>query len=70
MPPLVYILQQTNPDLATGSGVEFGTVLVYSCSESCWNDINGEGGFKEETVFVVADPDQNDVLRSISLQCR
>ena len=34
MPPLVYILQQTN---VKADNVEFSTVIVYSCSNSCWN---------------------------------
>lgn len=66
MPPLVYLLQQNQhrqlneagPEVTTGS-VEFGTVLVYSCSESCWNDRGG--GFRQETVFIEADP-ENEML--------
>ena len=60
MPPLVYMLQnnaqqsKTADDAETGI-VEFGTVLVFSCSKSCWD--NREGSFREETVFVQADPD-------------
>ena len=31
MPPLVYLLKAS-----TGASVEFGTILVYTCSKSCW----------------------------------
>ena len=60
MPPLVYMLQnnaqqsKTAADAETGM-VEFGTVLVFSCSKSCWDD--KESSFREETVFVQTDPD-------------
>ena len=41
-----------------GEAVEFGTVLVYTCSAACW----GEGeSHREECVIVQADPDL-DVL--------
>ena len=36
--------------------VEFGTVLVYSCCKSCWED-GGGAVFREECVFVQAEPD-------------
>ncbi len=43
-------------------GVEFATVLVYSCSESCWTE-GGRGlkGFVEEHIFVQSDPDDTTV---------
>lgn len=37
--------------------VEFGTVLVYSCSQSCWED-KGGNVFRDECVVVQADPDE------------
>ena len=39
-------------------------MIVYSCSNSCWN-ADREGGFKEETVFVVADTDHCDITKSL-----
>ena len=36
--------------------VEFGTVLVYSCCKSCWEDVGG-AVFRVECVFVQAEPD-------------
>ena len=36
--------------------VEFGTVLVYSCCKSCWEDVGG-AVFREECVLVQAEPD-------------
>ena len=61
MPPLVYILQKNYHSIRGPRDccVEFGTVLVYSCSRSCWEQ--GEGGFRQETVIVQTDPD-SDVI--------
>lgn len=36
--------------------VEFGTVLVYSCCKSCWEDVGG-AIFREECIFVQTEPD-------------
>ena len=36
--------------------VEFGTVLVYSCCKSCWEDVGG-AVFREECVLVQTEPD-------------
>ena len=36
--------------------VEFGTVLVYSCCKSCWEDVGG-AVFREEWVLVQPEPD-------------
>ena len=63
MPQLVYILQQS---MGQSSGSldggtcftndseitvpEFGTVLVYTCDNSCWDD--PQSGFREEVIFV------------------
>ena len=63
MPPLVYMLQQQSKDIDETGSVEFGTVLVFSCSGSCWND--SEGGFREETVFVQADP-ESETLNTLT----
>lgn len=64
MPPLVYILQQINTD-RTRENMEFGTVLVYSCSESCWSD--KDGGFRQETAFVESDPETHTINTLSSL---
>ena len=37
-------------------GVEFGMVLIYSCSASCWDDSDG-GQYRQEWVMVQPDPD-------------
>lgn len=73
MPPLVYILQQNQkrqvaevlkdqgPSQPAGKIVEFGTVLVYTCSNSCWEDSLTENPqFKEEIVVVQPDIDTTD----------
>ena len=75
MPPLVYILHQSLAHVqtqaqSTASGnselalpkekvVEFGTVLVYSCSASCWEENPGDNfaQFREEIVVVQPDLD-------------
>lgn len=61
MPPLIYILQKNyHSNTECGDcGVEFGTILVYSCSRSCWEQ--GEGGFQQEIIIVQTDPD-SDVI--------
>ena len=68
MPPLVYILQAnlSKKSETTTRSVEFGTVLVYCCSVSCWD--SKEGGVREETVFVQADPD-DATLSKTALVC-
>ncbi|XP_051239467.1 programmed cell death protein 2-like [Dicentrarchus labrax] len=53
MPALVSLLQRS------GGGeveLEFGTVLVYTCANSCWT--TGSGSAVEEFCFVQTDPDQ------------
>ena len=75
MPPLVYILHQSVGQmqaLYTGSNdselalpkervVEFGTVLVYSCSASCWEENPSNiAQFREEIVVVQPDLDTVD----------
>lgn len=40
--------------------IEFGTVMVFTCSKSCWTEIEnvvGEGIYFEEFCLVEADPD-------------
>ncbi|KAM4618469.1 programmed cell death protein 2-like [Polymixia lowei] len=54
MPALVSLLQ--HQDLDTDSGVEFGTVLVYTCRDSCWT--SGATSPREEFPLIQADPDQ------------
>ncbi|XP_013772344.1 programmed cell death protein 2-like [Limulus polyphemus] len=54
MPSLIQHLKLKNFNV-DGPVVEFGTVLISSCSKSCWK----EGDvMKEEFVFVQADPDE------------
>lgn len=55
MPALVSLLQRTG-----GGGeeaeLEFGTVLVYTCTKSCWTA--GSPSAVEEFCFIQTDPDQ------------
>lgn len=53
MPALVSQLQWKD---CSGGAVEFGTVLVYTCANSCWTA--GSGSAVEEFLFVQTDPDQ------------
>lgn len=61
MPALVSLLQRTD-DGSGGCGgeqdvgLEFGTVLVYTCTKSCWTA--GSMSAVEEVCLVQADPDQ------------
>ena len=41
-------MSQLSCEGVEGSPVEFGTVLLYSCSSSCW----GEGEPREEVLLV------------------
>ncbi|XP_028286503.1 programmed cell death protein 2-like isoform X2 [Parambassis ranga] len=52
MPALVSLLQRKDSNVE----VEFGTVLVYTCANSCW--AAGSHSAVEEFCFVQADPDQ------------
>ncbi|KAK1788916.1 hypothetical protein P4O66_015821 [Electrophorus voltai] len=54
MPALVSLLHNTDPN--SELVLEFGTVLVYTCRESCW--MSGSNVPVEEFLFVQADPDQ------------
>lgn len=54
MPALVNLLQRK--DSSTEVELEFGTVLVYTCKNSCWTA--GSGSTVEEMCFVQTDPDQ------------
>lgn len=60
MPALVSLLQRrrrTGEGGGTqGAGLEFGTVLVYTCAKSCWPA--GSAAAVEEACLVQADPDQ------------
>ena len=79
MPPLVYILHQSLAHVqtqaqSTASGdselalpkekvVEFGTVLVYSCSASCWEENPCDiAQFREEIVVVQPDLDTVNIF--------
>uniref|UniRef100_UPI0037E84DEA programmed cell death protein 2-like n=1 Tax=Semicossyphus pulcher TaxID=241346 RepID=UPI0037E84DEA len=53
MPALVSLLQR---DGGAEAELEFGTALVYTCTNSCW--AAGSGSAVEEFCFVQADPDQ------------
>ena len=55
MPALVSLLR--NQDGGGEMAVEFGTVLVFTCKDSCWT--LGWTSPREEFVFVQEDPDQN-----------
>ena len=70
MPPLVYLLQQavrrgsrahsntSSADTVTPSAVEFGTVLVYCCEQSCWTDCtSSSSGWRQEVVAIQHDTD-------------
>ena len=74
MPTIVYVLNQSLKKEKTrgepkDSGqknipqpeekvVEFGTVLVYSCSVSCWEEnLTSSAHFREGIVVVQPDPD-------------
>uniref|UniRef100_A0A1A8KAA4 Programmed cell death 2-like n=1 Tax=Nothobranchius kuhntae TaxID=321403 RepID=A0A1A8KAA4_NOTKU len=54
MPALVHYLQRK--DRSSEAELEFGTVLVYTCSTSCWT--SGSESAVEEFCFVQTDPDQ------------
>lgn len=40
--------------------IEFGTVMVFTCSRSCWQDfeMTGDDVYREEFCLIEADPDQ------------
>ncbi|EDO30552.1 predicted protein [Nematostella vectensis] len=44
----------------TRLNIEFGTVMVYACSQSCWDD---RSGYRQEFIFVEADPDAHLFFR-------
>ena len=46
-------------EFGVSSGIEFGTVLVFTCSASCWDDSTPT--FREESVIVQRDPDDKIV---------
>ncbi|XP_072242604.1 programmed cell death protein 2-like [Leuresthes tenuis] len=54
MPALVSLLQRK--DGSTEVELEFGTVVVYTCTNSCWT--SGSNSAVEEFCFVQSDPDQ------------
>ncbi|XP_064480765.1 programmed cell death protein 2-like [Ornithodoros turicata] len=55
MPALIRNLQLEGVSFQ-GSPVEFGTVLIYTCKQSCWSETDS---WAEEFVFVQADPDES-----------
>uniref|UniRef100_A0A4W5JQQ0 Programmed cell death 2-like n=1 Tax=Hucho hucho TaxID=62062 RepID=A0A4W5JQQ0_9TELE len=64
MPALVSLLQRTDTGAGRGSrsavemdtGLEFGTVMVFTCRNSCWS--SGSTSPVEEFIYLQADPDQ------------
>lgn len=55
MPPLVYLLKASS-----GVDIEFGTVLVYTCSKSCWHD----GSLAcEEYICVQSEPEDTQLMK-------
>lgn len=56
MPALVSLLQSADGG-GGGGQVEFGTVLVYTCTKSCWGA--GSTSALEEECLVQQDPDQH-----------
>ena len=69
MPSLVYFFQKVLDGLNSKQPMklyvgpqdmpEYGTVLVYTCSQSCWEDrvVTGGSRFRREWVFAQPDPD-------------
>lgn len=53
MPALINHLKLSE---GTGNVLEFGTVLIYTCKQSCWSD--GDL-YRTDQVFVQADPDEH-----------
>ena len=52
MPALVNFLKLNNQ-----TGLEFGTVFVYTCSKNCWDD--DKDLYRIENVLLQTDPDQS-----------
>ena len=69
MPSLVYFFQKVLDSLNSKQPMklyvgpqdvpEYGTVCVYTCSQSCWEDnaVNSGSRFRREWTFVQPDPD-------------
>ena len=55
MAPLVYLLK-----LRSQVNIEFGTVIVYACSKSCWQD---GSGFREEFIYLQPGPDDSQLTK-------
>ncbi|EDV23288.1 uncharacterized protein TRIADDRAFT_58416 [Trichoplax adhaerens] len=55
MPTLIYELKEISP---SSSVPEFGTVFVYTCDNSCWNDDNQP---YEEFVYLQSDPQEKNL---------
>lgn len=71
MPTLVYILQKSAKEKLGNSGtelplVEFGTIIVYTCSSNCWDENSPH--MREEQCFVQFDPDESLVNAFPSLR--
>ena len=49
--------------LFSDSGVEYGTVIMYTCKASCWTDTKSH---YYEHVFIQADPDQHLFKQNLS----
>ena len=70
MPSLIYFFQKALDGLNSKQPMklyvspskvpEYGTVLVYTCSQSCWEENSVRGSsFRQEWVFVQPDPDEH-----------
>ena len=58
MAPLVYLLK-----IRSQTDIEFGTVIVYTCSKSCWQD---GSGFREEFIYLQPGP-EDSLLTKLSI---
>ena len=57
MPQIIFLLQENLKCISdqTLSPVEFGTILIYTCQQSCWQ---GQTQFIEEFFLFQPDTDQ------------
>ena len=49
--------------LFSDSGIEYGTVIMYTCKASCWTDTKSH---YYEHVFIQTDPDQHLFKQNLS----
>jgi len=55
MAPLVYLLK-----IRSRIDIEFGTVIVYTCSQSCWQD---GSEFREEFIYLQPGPEDSQLTK-------